>query len=63
MPYFNKKSLKRIVCSTSNEYKEGKLHLRGFICKKEMETVEDCLTPMSHLGHLVAGLSHLPEQV
>lgn len=45
-----KKSLERIVWSTSNEYRERKLHLTGFISKEEMETGEDCLIPMSHLG-------------
>ena len=41
MPHFSKKSLESIVWSTSNEYREGKLHLTGFISKEEMETGED----------------------
>lgn len=46
MPYFSLKSLERIVCSTSNEYKEGKLHLTGFVSKEEMQTGEDRVIPV-----------------
>lgn len=47
MPYFSLKSLERIVCSTSNEYREGKLQLTGFVSKEEMQTGEDCMIPVS----------------
>lgn len=67
MPHFSKKSLERIVWSTSNEYRERKLHLPGFISKEEMETggLSDPNVPF-RTGLIVTGLNHLqilPEQV
>lgn len=43
-------SLEGIVWSTGKAYRQEKLHQGGFISKEEMETGENWLIPMSHLG-------------